>query len=113
MQLYHNIVKKLGEEYPSFFEGFSNHNLIFYGPQKLPLFLPLPKKIILLTLFLIWPLTTANYAENHTRNNTETKETAAPIAAKKPADSKTEYTSADGTPRTRPTAGPVKKAPAH
>lgn len=50
MQLYHNIVKKQGEYH---FGGFSNHNLFLYGPQTTPPFLPLPKKIILLTLFLI------------------------------------------------------------
>jgi hypothetical protein len=46
------IVKKQGEGNPSFFEGFSNHNLFFMGLKNSPLFLPLPKKIILLTLFL-------------------------------------------------------------
>ena len=110
MQLYHNIVKNWG----STIGGFSNHKHFFFmGLKNSPPFFTPHKKIILLTLFLIWPLTTANYAENHTRNNTETNDTAHLIAAKKPADSKTEYTSADGTPRTKPTAGLVKKAPAH
>ena len=57
MQLYHNIVKKQGEGNPSFFEGFSNHNTFFMGLEKSAgpslFFLQLPKKIILLTLFLI------------------------------------------------------------
>ena len=44
MQLYHNIVKKQGEEYPSFFEGFSNHNLFLMGLKNSPLFYNYQKK---------------------------------------------------------------------
>lgn len=38
------------------------------------------------SFFYLWLLTTANYAENHTRKSTETKDTAARIAVKKLED---------------------------
>ena len=110
------IVKKQGEGNPSFFEGFSNHTF-FYGPRKkrrpLPLFFTTNKKIILLTLFLIWQPTTANYAENHTKKQRTTKDTAHKNAVRKPADSNHEYILVDGTRKTKCTAGQGKKAPAH
>ena len=110
------IVKKQGEGNPSFFEGFSNHNLFFMGLEKSAgpslFFLPLPKKIILLTLFL-WLLTTANYAENHTKKQRTTKDTVHKNVVRKPADSNHGYILVDGTRKTKYTVGQEKKAQAH
>ena len=116
MQLYHNIVKNWGRNTLLFLRASATITF-FYGPRKkrrpLPLFFTPHKKIILLTLFLIWPLTTANYAENHTKKQRTTKDTVHKNVVRKPADSNHGYILVDGTRKTKYTVGQEKKAQAH